>query len=112
MLGLEEEELKEFSNEYKEVNRFMGELNKVNADPKFREYMSAEEDNRKIEDTMKRFWKEEAMKEGREEGIKEGREEGSYNKTIEIAKKMKDNGYSIEEISKLLSLSISEIEKL
>ena len=51
----------------------MEEIERVNEEPEFREYMSAEEDNRKIENTMKRFWKEEAMKEGLKEGLKEGR---------------------------------------
>ncbi len=69
MLGLEEEELKEFSNEYKEVNRFMGELNKVNADPKFREYMSEEEDKRKIFNSRIKCEKEEVIELGLNKGI-------------------------------------------
>ena len=78
----------------------MSELERVNEDPKFREYMSAEEDNRKIENSIKYY----AKKEGIEEGIKE--------KAIEIAKKMKSDNIPLEDIMKYTNLTIEEIEKL
>ena len=42
------------------VKEYMENVDKVNEDPKFREYISYEEDQRKIQNTIK------------EEGIKEG----------------------------------------
>ena len=108
MLGLEEEELKEFSNEYKEVNRFMGELNKVNADPKFREYMSEEEDQRKIFNSRIKC----ATEEGLNQGIELGLNQGILQSKIEIARNLLNTNLSIEDISKSTGLSIEEIQKL
>ena len=104
MLGLEEEELKEFSNEYKEVNRFMGELNKVNADPKFREYMSEEEDQRKIFNSR--------IKCATEEGIQLGINQGISQSKIEIARNLLKDNIDISLISKYTNLSVEEIKKL
>ena len=66
MLDLDLEELDELSKISKDrrVNKYMDEVKRVNEDPEFREFISAEEDNRKIENSIK--------KELREDGIKEG----------------------------------------
>ena len=124
MQNLSLEDLEKLSKNDRMVKKYMNEIERVNEEPEFREYMSAEEDNRKIENTMKRFWKEEAekegrekgikegIKEGREEGLKEGREEGREEGIKETAKKMKDKGYSIDEIIELTSLSKETIEKI
>ena len=104
MLNLEKEELEKLSKKDKVVIKYMKELERVNENPKFREYMSAEEDNKKIENSLKREWME--------EGLKEGIKEGSYKRNIEIAKTMlKDNMY-IEIISKCTNLSKEELEKI
>ena len=78
----------------------MKELEKVNENPKFREYMSAEEDNKKIENSLKREWMEEGLK------------EGSYKRNIEIAKSLLKNNVDIEIIISSTGLSIEELEKL
>ena len=82
----------------------MKELERVNENPKFREYMSAEEDNKKIENSLKREWME--------EGLKEGIKEGSYKRNIEIAKSLLKNKVDIEIITSSTGLSIEELEKL
>ena len=51
MLDLELEELEELSGNNRMVKKYMEEIKRVNSNPEFREYMSAEEDNRKIENT-------------------------------------------------------------
>ena len=66
--------------------------------------MSAEEDNKKIENSLKREWME--------EGLKEGIKEGSYKRNIEIAKTMLEKGMNNELISEVTGLSIEEIKKL
>ena len=86
----------------------MKELERVNENPKFREYMSAEEDNKKIENSLKREW----MEEGLAEGIKEGIKEGSYKRNIEIAKSLLKNKVDIEIIISSTGLSVEELEKL
>ena len=58
--------------------------------------------------------REEGVKLGREEGVKLGREEGvklgQKQEKIEIAKKMKEKGSSVAEISELTGLTIEEIK--
>ena len=104
MQNLNLEDLEKLSRNDRMVKKYMDEIERVNEEPEFREYMSAEEDNRKIENTMKRFWKEEGLAEGREKGLKEG--------IKETAKKMKEKGYSLDVIIELTSLSEEEIKKL
>ena len=100
MLNLEKEELEKLSKKDKVVIKYMKELEKVNENPKFREYMSAEEDNKKIENSLKREWMEEGLK------------EGSYKRNIEIAKSLLKNNVDIEIIISSTGLSIEELEKL
>ena len=100
MLDLPLEELKKLSKKDKMVEKYMKELIKVNEDPEFREYMSAEEDARKIENTIRSQYKREGLEEGRKESQKE------------MAKNFKNNGVSIEIIAKSTGLSIEEVEKL
>ena len=104
MLNLEKEELEKLSKKDKVVIKYMKEIERVNENPQFREYMSAEEDNKKIENSLKREWME--------EGLKEGIKEGSYKRNIEIAKTMLEKGMNNELISEVTGLSIEEIKKL
>ena len=62
--------------------------------------MSAEEDNRKIENTIKHC--------ARMEGIKEGIKE----KSIEVAKNLKAMGIDNYKIAKATNLKLEDIEKL
>ena len=52
--------------------------------------------------------REEGLAKGREEGLAKGREEVS----LDIARKMKAKGFSLEEIAELTGCPVSEIEKL
>ena len=78
----------------------MNEVKRVNEDPEFREFISAEEDNRKIENSIK--------KELREDGIKEGQKE----RNVEIAKNMLKDNIPIITISKYTGLTKKEISLL
>ncbi|MGI4752600.1 MAG: Rpn family recombination-promoting nuclease/putative transposase [Janthinobacterium lividum] len=49
---------------------------------------------------------------GVEKGMQIGRNEGKYERTIEVAKNMLANNYSIPEVSRITGLSISELNKL
>lgn len=124
MLDLPLEELKKLSKEDRMVNKYMSKLEKINKEPEFREYMSLEEDFRKIRNSLLSEAKEKARKEGLEEGLKEGMEQGlekgfeeGIEKGIEkgiqqIVKNMIDMNVDIEDISKTTGLSIEEIENL
>lgn len=56
--------------------------------------------------------REEGRAEGRAEGREEGREEGRAEGIAETARKMKEGGLPIEQISKFTGLSIEEISNL
>lgn len=100
MLNLEKEELKNLSKEDKVVSKYMSELNKINEDPEFREYMSYEEDQRKINNSR--------MSEATRKGI----EQGATERNIEIAKNLFSMNMGIEDISKATSLTIDELKKI
>ena len=102
MLDLDLKELDELSKISKDrrVNKYMDEVKRVNEDPEFREFISAEEDNRKIENSIK--------KELREDGIKEGQKE----RNIEIAKNLLKNNVDISVIASSTGLTKEKIERL
>ena len=52
------------------------------------------------------------LEQGLEQGIEQGIERGEKNKTIELAKKMKAQGFDFDTIHNLTDLSVREIEKL
>ena len=74
----------------------MSELERVNENPRFREYMSAEEDNRKIEKSLKREYTG--------KGIKES--------SISIAKKMLKKGMDLSLIAEITGIQTEELENL
>ena len=100
MLDLKPDELNILSKKDKVINKYMEEVERINEDPEFYEYISAEEDNRKIENSLKRQYK------------REGLEEGTRLAKLEAAKNFKENGVDIEIISKSTGLTIEEINKL
>ena len=78
----------------------MEEVERINQDPKFREYMTKEEDDRKIRNTE--------LREAREQGI----EYGEKNRNLEIAKTMLKANEDIKKICEYTGLSEEEINKL
>ena len=100
MLGLEKEELEKLSKKDKVANKFMEELNKINKDYVFREYMTKEEDDEKMLNTLV----SRAKKEGLEQGIEQ--------KHKEIINKLISKNYAINQISELLDITTEEIEKI
>ena len=104
MLDLDEEKLEYLSRKDKVVSKYMETLEEVNKDPEFREYMSAEEDARKMENSHL----DEARADGKAEGITQGKSE----RNIEIAKNMLEQKIEIDVISKCTGLTEEEINKL
>ena len=105
MLDLEKEDLEKLSREDKVIKKYMSEVERINEDPEIYEYMSAEEDNRKIENTMREYWKEEGLRDGREEGIKEGIKEGREENIKENSINLYKNGVSKDIIIKSLNIT-------
>ena len=91
---------------------------------RYRVNQIVEEDERRKNEEMRRKAAEEGMnegmkaglekgvKKGRLEGIKEGWEKGEQKKQIEIARKMREDGISIDIIIKYTGLQSSDIENL
>ena len=128
MLDLGLEELRLLSEKDRMVAKYMEEIKKVNEDPEFFEYMSAEEDNRKIENSIRQEMTERGLKEGLEkgmkkgiqqgmkqgiqQGLKQGIEQGQIKAKKEMAKLMLEKGLDISLISDCTGLSFQEIEML
>lgn len=91
---------------------------------RYRVNQIVEEDERRKNEEMRRKAAEEGMKEGMKEGLKEGiregikegmekgMEKGEQKKQIEIARKMREDGISIDTIIKYTGLQSSDIENL
>ncbi len=92
MLAQDRDILIKLAKKYKVVAKYMKEVDEVNKDPEFREYMSKEEDDMKIRNSL----------------IKEGIEQSK----IEIANNLLNTDMSISEISKIVNLPEEEIIKL
>lgn len=107
MLDLNEEELKKIKGD-KVVSKYMKEINKLNNDSEFVEYMSAEEDARKIYNSRMYDAREKGFKQGYDEGIEQGIEQNK----IEIAKNLLNNNVDINIISLSTGLSQEEIKNL
>ena len=100
MQDLELEDLEKLSKNEKVVGKYMEEIKKVNEEPEFREFVTAEQDNLFIENSIKYYAKQEGREEGREEAIEE------------TAKKMKEDNLPIDNIMKYTSLTEEQINSL
>ena len=90
----------------------MEEIKRVNSNPEFREYMSAEEDNRKIENTRLHEAEERGYAEGIEEGLSQGLEQGLSKGRIESARNMINYGLDSDTIVKYTGLEKEVVESL
>ena len=85
----------------------MESLNEVNQDPRFQSYMSAEEDDRKIINSLKKDYYNKGVEQGIEQGIEKGIEKGRLRGRLDSAIMLIENGFSKEEVSKMLDIDIS-----
>ena len=112
MLDLNEGELKKMPKSDKISEKYIESVTIVNNDPFFQEYMSQEEDQRKMQNSLIREAEdsgyEKGIKFGEEKGLKLGEEKGK----IAIAKSLVQSGMSLEEISKHTKIDIKELKKL
>ena len=103
MLDLDKEELEKMPKD-KIVDKYITNVTIVNDDPEFQKYMSKEEDERKIKNSL--------LTEVREEGINLGIEKGINSRNTEIAQNMIKKNIDIEVISDVTGLEIDKINKL
>ena len=108
MMDLDKKELKEISKDDKVVHKYMEDLENLNGNQKFREFMTYEMDQKIIHNTELY----EAKKEGIEKGIKQGMKQGAKENSIEIARTMLKENIDINIIIKCTGLTKKEIENL
>ena len=104
MLDLNEGELKKMPKSDKISEKYVESVTIVNNDPFFQEYMSHEEDQRKMQNSLIR----EAEDTGYEKGIKLCEEKGK----IDIAKRLLNMHMNKEDIIKATGLTPEEINKI
>ena len=104
MLDLDIKELKKFAQKEKVVEEYMDKLERLNKNPEFYQYMTQEEDERKINNSR--------MYEAEQKGLVNGLKQGIEQNKIETATNFKNLGIDIETISKATGLSKEQIEKL
>ena len=107
MLDLNEGELKKMPKSDKISEKYIESVTIVNNDPFFQEYMSHEEDQRKMQNSLIR----EAEDSGYEKGIKLGEEKLEKEK-IDIAKRLFKMHMNKEDIIKATGLTTEEINKI
>lgn len=102
------EEVSKIMENNQDIKKAMSELEEMSEDEELRRLAELREKAIKDEKNGLRHAKEEGIKQGIEQGIKQGVEQ----QKIEIAKEMKKQEYSNEEIQKITKLSIEQIEKI
>ena len=107
MLDLNEGELKKMPKSDKISEKYIESVTIVNNDPFFQEYMSHEEDQRKMQNSLIR----EAEDSGYEKGSKLGEEKLEKEK-IDIAKRLLNIYMNKEDIIKATGLTPEEINKI
>ena len=107
MLDLGKKELETMPKD-KIVDKYITNVVVVNNDPEFMNYMSEEEDKKKIQNSLLSEAKEEGISQGYTTGINDG----ISQEKVSIAKNMLKKNMPIEDISEITGLSIEEIKKI
>ena len=96
MFSFDEEEFKNLKDSDEYMKKIKDDVEKLNNDNNFYQWMTDEEDRKMMENSVK----------------KEGIEEGIEKTQKDIARNMKKKNYSIKDIAEITGLSIDEIEKI
>ena len=113
-MGLRTELTEEQNRELFERMKEITSLSNLSADQMIAYHRSMMEDYAYYDTINTTFKKGEAKghKEGREEGIAEGEVKGRKEQAIEMARKLKEEGFDSAIIAKCSGLSLEEIEAL
>ena len=90
------------------VDKYITNVTIVNDDPEFQNYMSEEEDKKKIQNSLL----SEAKEEGISQGIEQGYTSGINDGIKQTAKNMLNKNMPLEDISDITGLSIEEINEI
>ena len=94
------------------MKKIKDEVNRINDENYFANFISVEEDERKIRNTYYVSGVEEGEARGERLGEKRGEKRGKENALIETAKNLLNLGISVEDISKGTGLSKQKIASL
>ena len=115
ILGMNRQEILNIKGD-KYMEKISKDVEKLNRSKDFYQLFTDEEDREMIRlseiEMARKEGTELGIREGTEIGIKQGIEQGKKKNKIEIAKKMKDENFKIEDIAKITGLSIEEIKKI
>ena len=112
MMGLEKDELDSIPKGDTIMNKYKDKITKLNEEPSFQEYMTKEEDDRKMYNTKMNYAKKTGIEEGIKRGIKQGMNVGKKEEKIKIAKNMLKKNFDIDSISEITNLTKEEIKNL
>ena len=112
LLNANQRQLSKMSTEDKDMGKFFDELKTLNSDEEWTNFISVEEDAKKVEKTIMNNCKREGLEQGITQGWEQGMTQGSQQTQREIAKNMLDLDIDIEKIIKATGLTKEEIEKL
>ena len=63
-------------------------------------------------EALERLWNGTAQEKGIQQGIQQGFQQGVYKEKAEVIQRMKSKGFSAEDISESVGLSMEEFQKL
>ena len=108
--------MKEVIKEDKELMIIMNEIERLNQDKFFGGLYNIEEEQKKMENTARRYGFDEGLEEGKTLGIEEGKtlgiEDGKLIEKKELAWNFYQNGVDIQTILKSTSLSKEEFDEI
>ena len=108
-LDYNKEEINKYCKEDKYMDKFKKEVDKLNADIEFTEFLSAEEDAQKVHNTLIIEAKEQGYIAGELYGEKKGEKKGAMEKAAIIAKNLLDLNINISDIEAATGLNKKEI---
>ena len=114
MLDLKYDDLEELIEitQDERIVKYMEELKKVNSNPKYRSFISEEEDELFIKNSLIQQGRRIGEEYGEKRGEKRGFAKGELKKQFEIAKNLLKDKMSIDSISKYTGLSINQIKSI
>lgn len=98
------EELHQISKENASIKKIEGEVIRMNEDKEFVEFISQEEDMKKIQNSL--------IADAKEEGMEKGIEQGTIQKQLEIAQNMVNKNMDIDDIADITGLTKEQIKNL
>ena len=104
ILDFNKEELKKIGKGDEYMSEFKKKIESLNDNREYKEFLTAEEDMKKTNNTFKEI--------GRREGFEDGKVLGIEESKVEIAKKLLNKNMDIKEIAEVTGLSLEKIQKL